>query len=291
MDIVTKTKKNHALTQHPGSSYFSVEGITSFSRSLLVNNRCQRYSIVWLDAGSGKIQLDNRKSIIGPNTIISIGPGQSASITCKKRTTGFAVSFTSDFMESSEDAPGALSNPLSTVNFHAINGVKLNEEDKTFLQSIVQLMAAEAKYHKAFRSGVLKRLLNILFEHLIQNNTLPQDKLVTSSSLFNRFDDSLEQNFTTKRQVSDYANLLRVTASHLNSLTRQITGSTASSYIQQRVLREIKRRAFEQRTTMKEISYALGFNDQSHFSKYFKAVCGKTFTEFRMEMFKKRFQV
>ena len=154
-------------------------------------------------------------------------------------------------------------------------------------------MAAEAADNNAFRLEILKRLLNLLFTHLLENATFSRNSTAKElkTSLFSRFEEYLEKYFTTKKQVQDYATLLQVTASHLNSSIRHTTGFPASFHIQQRILREAKRRAFEDRTTMKEISYALGFTDQSHFSKYFKNACGKSFKEFRTEIFNTRFQV
>lgn len=67
----------------------------------------------------------------------------------------------------------------------------------------------------------------------------------------------------------------------MNDSVKKVTGQPASEHIKQRVVLEAKRKAFFGTTSAKEIAFDLGFEDEAHFSKYFKANTGQTFTEYR----------
>jgi len=99
--------------------------------------------------------------------------------------------------------------------------------------------------------------------------------------LVRRFQDLVERDFQTHPKVADYAGKLSITPSHLNDMVKKVTGQPASEHIKQRVIIEAKRRAFFGDTSAKEIAYALGFDTEAHFSKYFKANTGQTFSAYR----------
>jgi AraC-like DNA-binding protein len=78
--------------------------------------------------------------------------------------------------------------------------------------------------------------------------------------------------------------MLHVSAGYLNDTVREMSGAAASTHIQQRVIREAKRRILFEGSSMKEVAFSLGFSDQAHFSKYFKNISGKNFTDFKKEI-------
>src|SRR5882757_4598377 len=100
-------------------------------------------------------------------------------------------------------------------------------------------------------------------------------------SLFDRFYAKLDKQFKTMRQVAEYASELSVSPSYLTDVVKQVTGYSASYHIQQRTVQEAKRLAIYSDDSMKMVAYALGFDDLSHFSKFFKNVAGMSFSEFK----------
>ena len=94
---------------------------------------------------------------------------------------------------------------------------------------------------------------------------------------------SLEKKFKEKKMVADYAAELFITPNYLNGIIKKITGFSAGYHIRQRVVLEAKRLGRYSDAGMKEIAYSLGFEDSSHFSKFFKAVAGMNFSDFKKE--------
>ena len=93
----------------------------------------------------------------------------------------------------------------------------------------------------------------------------------------------IKKKFKTKKMVADYAEELFITPNYLNGIVKKTTGFSAGHHIRQRVVLEAKRMCRYSDAGMKEIAYDLGFIDSSHFSKFFKAVSGMNFSDFKKE--------
>ena len=94
----------------------------------------------------------------------------------------------------------------------------------------------------------------------------------------------VKRNFKTKKMVTDYASDMFISANYLSQVVKKIYGFTASHQIQQCIILEAKRRLLASPVKMKELAYALGFDDYAYFSKYFKSKCGMSFSRFKKEV-------
>ena len=123
---------------------------------------------------------------------------------------------------------------------------------------------------------------------LIQSNNLcslhkqnnPQF-LETTNHLLRTFKNLLNKHYATKHKVSDYADMLAVTADYLNKIVKSITGKSAKDHIQSKIITEAKRTLLFSSLSNKELSYELGFDEAAHFNNFFKKSTGLTPTEFR----------
>lgn len=74
----------------------------------------------------------------------------------------------------------------------------------------------------------------------------------------------------TLRTPKDYAERLAVHVNHLNWVLKETTGRTTGELIRQRVTQEAKILLKQTDWSIAAVGYALGFNDQAHFSNYVK---------------------
>ena len=100
-------------------------------------------------------------------------------------------------------------------------------------------------------------------------------------SLVQRFKGLVEQHFSEWHQVQDYAKELNVSPGYLNEVISSAIQKPAKEYIQNRLILETKRLSLFTSKSNKEIGYELGFDDPSHFSKFFKTFTGNSIGEFR----------
>jgi len=76
------------------------------------------------------------------------------------------------------------------------------------------------------------------------------------------------------RSASDFANQLAVHVNHLNSAVKETMDKTTTQVISERVLREAKVLLRHSNWSVSEIAFALGFNEVTHFSNFFKKLAG-----------------
>lgn len=102
--------------------------------------------------------------------------------------------------------------------------------------------------------------------------------------LVSRFQKLAGEHFLSRRQVSDYAKLLSVSANHLNKVVKELTGKTASDSIREMLAQEAKSLLRYTDSSVAEIAWRLEFGDPSSFNRFFKAVTKETPMAYRNRM-------
>jgi AraC-like DNA-binding protein len=154
-------------------------------------------------------------------------------------------------------------------------------------KKLCEMMLQEFEQEHDFKLQILSGLLQIFLLHLLRKS----GTVICNSgnegciTLARKFNVLLEQQFRTSKKVSDYAALLFVSPNYLNQAVKQATGKSAGVHIRQRVVWEAVHQAKRTGASMKEVAYDLGFNDNAHFSKFFKKAAGTNFTEIRKQLF------
>ena len=79
----------------------------------------------------------------------------------------------------------------------------------------------------------------------------------------------------------DYAELLHTTSNSLNLAVKAVLGRTAKEVIAGRIIQEAKRLLKYSNEDISEVSYSLGFEEPTHFSRFFKKMTSSTPKEYR----------
>ena len=90
------------------------------------------------------------------------------------------------------------------------------------------------------------------------------------------FDALVQAHLADGWRLADYASSLGVTPTHLNRISRTLSGISAGRYVEARRAREAQRLLAYSRTPIAEIGYALGFDDPAYFSRAFRRQTGET---------------
>lgn len=99
---------------------------------------------------------------------------------------------------------------------------------------------------------------------------------------FNRFQNLVEQQFSEKSQVSDYARQLGCTEKSLTRATKIAVGMSAKAFLSRRLTLEAKRLLAHTDLAVGVIAEKLGFQEATHFSKFFKRETNCNPKEFRL---------
>ncbi len=266
---------------------FEIHAISSLSQEMQERKFLpifhEAYSIIWIRKGSGEINIDMGKYDIDEKSMYYARPGQAIACDIHESAKGFIISFAKEFLDLYEKDSAELSSSILFNPFLSKPVIKIDDEMDSFFENIAEQMVHEFRQPLKLRSEILKGFLKIFILYInrhvatdCQNNFQSRKTGLVSS-----FYALLEKNYTTKKMVKEYAEILAVTPNYLNETVKELSGFSASHHIQQRLILEAKRRAVYEGYSMKEISYYLGFLDPSHFSKFFKNIAGTNFTDFK----------
>ncbi|MCX6246521.1 MAG: helix-turn-helix transcriptional regulator [Bacteroidetes bacterium] len=243
------------------------------------------YSIIWSFTATGKHIIDFHDYPIEPRAIFFVSPWQVHQVITDPGANGLVILFTPEFLQKNSIREDFISN---------LRLFRDSDETPPLLpasQVFLKLKTFASAMQDAFESGDEMRFETIgayLKLFLIECNgqcTLFPDSspqvIEVGRSLVHRFKVLVEQHFPEWHQVQDYAKELNVSPGYLNEVISSTIHKPAKEYILNRLILETKRLSLFTAKSNKEIGYDLGFEDPSHFSKFFKTFTGNSINEFR----------
>ncbi len=236
------------------------------------------HQMVWLSAGYTEITIDETPHPLGAGTLYLIPAGVVHGSTFSRQLDGFVVHFSPDFLLSGAGLTGGAAG-LPGGGFLAVHFTGAAGRIQGLLASI------EAEFQQASpeKNELIRHYLHIvLLEMQREAGLVRAGRHDQASSIFPaRFVALVEQHYATKKQVSDYAELLHITPDYLNELVKRTTGRTAGQLIRDRVILEAKRRFLFSEETVSEVAHALNYDDVSYFWRLFKKYVNLSPTEFK----------
>lgn len=219
--------------------------------------------ILFENGGRGSQLIDFKEYPISEKSLYVVMPKQVHLLKREKEENGIIIQFTKEFLQASllpfqSDFLKILrKNPytqLNSENFDLLyNG---------FTQ-LKELYFSEGEY----KMHQIRHLFAYVFFQILE--ILPQKADSSKQdALVDRFIDLAESNFKQMRLVADYAKMLNVSMSKLNSELKAKTGKTPLQIIHELLVLEIKSMLLAEDLTHKEISYQLNFDSQSSYSRF-----------------------
>jgi AraC family transcriptional regulator, transcriptional activator of pobA len=88
--------------------------------------------------------------------------------------------------------------------------------------------------------------------------------------LYSSFMKLINAHYKESHEVQQYAEMLNVQPRKLNEQVKHYACITAQELIKRRIMLEAKRLLFQGQKNVKEIAYALGYDDPAYFNRFFK---------------------
>lgn len=199
---------------------------------------------------------------------------------------GFCIVFNHLFVDKHYFLSGILKlNRL--FNYH-IESPVIHQKDiaEDGLVDLVEKLYAEYAYPNKFvKSEILGSLLYVL---LLKAERVKEVHAVANVKkhwleVFNKFRNMLEVEYVNSRNSRHYASKLLISYKFLNDIVKKLTGQTVKGFIDDFVTTEIKRYLTSSTLSIKEISYATGFEDPPNMVKFFKKHTHTTPLKFRQQ--------
>lgn len=243
------------------------------------------FMIVWLKKASGVHLIDLARYDLGDHSVYCLTPGQIHLLKAEEGTEGYVLSFTNEFLSLHENNFDLLFKTGLFYTFSHSAAIQLDKDLSLEMEELMLKMKREFDNYYLLRGEILRGLVKIFLIYLSResDNSTSGVAHTRNQELTKKFLNLLEQHYTTRKMVTDYAQALAVTPNYLNEIVKKVSGFPASYHIQQRIILEAKRQAAYVETSMKEIAYQLGFNDITHFSRFFKNVSGVSFSDFKKQ--------
>lgn len=164
----------------------------------------------------------------------------------------------------------------------------LNENVKYLFEHYILLLQyrychSTESYNTDIVNAILQAMLYEMMNLIKRDNHQPEDTRIIRQGerLFKSFLQMLIEDKVHSRSVSDYADRLCVTSKYLSAVCKQLTGRTASTWINEYVMKEIVHQLRFTDKCIKEIALELGFPNVSFFGKYVKNQLGVSPSEYR----------
>jgi len=243
------------------------------------------YHLLLFTEGGGTHAIDFKSFTVRPYQIYFMIPGQVHNWNFEGEVDGYVINFSVPFFQS------FLLKPDYLEQFPFFNGViddsvvDLPEAVRPKVLEIFEQLIAESETGQRLGLDMVRTLLMQLFITIGRLSFEQGAGNVTSFNytLLKNFQKLIEKNCTTLRLPKEYAGLLHITPNHLNALCKEVLGMPAGEVIRNRIVLEAKRLLVNLQLSISEIAYALNFEDNSYFTKFFKKQAGLTPEEFRKE--------
>ena len=250
-----------------------------------IPHRHKYYTIIWSLQATGKHIIDFKEYPILPNDIFFVSPEQVHQVIADPGSTGFVILFTPEFLEKNSIRNDFISNlklfqksdETPPLQLKTIMAPTL----KTFADRMLEAFHNKGEMYLETVGAYLKLFLIECNEHCSLFPGSNTQSVEVGKMLVKNFKIVVEKNYMKWHQVKEYADALNVTPNYLNEVIRSSVNVSAKDFIQNRIVLEAKRMLIFTDKSGKEIGFHLGFEDPSHFSKFFKSNTGLAMQEFK----------
>ena len=180
---------------------------------------------------------------------------------------------------------------LQSIECHTHQGCN-TELEKEFLNNVfrqIDIMDMEVTNNSAnmdfCRQNTILAVNSLLLyiEHISKERKCTSKEQISESKdkLFYEFRVLLSENFRTDRSVQFYADKMRISTRHLNSVCQRASGQNAKEIIDHYTIIELQVALMYTHKSFQELVNDFNFPDQSYLNRYFKRHTGYSMSEFR----------
>lgn len=242
------------------------------------------YQVLYIEKGAGSHKIDFTEHQIGGPVIYILAPGQVHDLRITdKNSLGCLINFKPDFFSSFLNKSQCVDQlPLFSFN-RSVSYYEIPEEKHSIFNDIFSKIKSSSEYQSKNSENLLRIHLLELFYTIIDEINDPEENIniTNQKNLIYRFEKLLEENYGTEHYPKFYADKLAITANYLNFICKNVIGKTAGEIIRNRIVLEAKRLLINSEFSISQISFQLGFEDNSYFTKFFKANSKTSPSEFR----------
>lgn len=227
----------------------------------------------------GKItcRIDLDRHIVRKGTLLIVFPGQLLTIEASHHASGYASLLSNAFIQESKLENMRLANFLVYVGKEptcAISAADLDVLEKFHIlgRSVLKHINSESRN---VARGVAMAFCHTVISCMRANRPSPAKPALKQvapnhNQIFERFINMVAEHHASERTLAFYAKGLSLSSKYLSLVVKECSGRTVQEWITEYVMHKAKSLLSNSSLSIKEITEALKFRNQSAFGKYFK---------------------
>lgn len=275
----------HAFGKKASTADFYIQSLRDHLKEHKFINKPHKhdfYLLLYIVSGGGVHTIDFNNYKITPNSVFLMTPGQVHSWQLDPDTDGFVIFFTKGFYQMQSNENNLLDFPF----YHSLTASPLIVvKDSEVIDFVFRQMIHEYRPSASSNLRMLRSYLDVVLLKLSESfSGSALSAASTSTYKLRRLEQLIEKNFKKFKQPGDYAELMNLSPSYLNSICKENLGKTLSELIQERIILEAKRLCAYSDANVNEIAFKLNYSDASYFVRFFKKHTGFTPETFRTSL-------
>ena len=231
----------------------------------------QFYQFLFFEEGSGIHTIDDVSFEVKPKSLHFISPNHVHDLQLDSQTKGFVCMFKEEFFFAHNESKKFLEEVTLFSNWNRNPVMEILGGDFIELRSILSSIKFEFDQKKIRKNEIILMQLKVF---LMKSSRLSGSFLDAKNSkrreIVLDFLGLVDESYNKNMPVKYYSEKMNITSTYLNRLINQMYGKSVSDFINERVTLEAKRIIRLSQKPVKEISFELGFEDPSYFSRFFK---------------------
>lgn len=240
------------------------------------------YLCVLIIEGEGIHEIDFTAYDVKPGRVFFLKPGQSHFWKFTSSVKGYIFFHTLDFFRLSMNELNLNEFPFYTLHESFLD---LPKNKIQFFTQAFKNINDEYNGQQMFKRAYLRSLVNLIYMDFLRifgQKSRPQPKQsIHHLIVVHKLDGLINSHFAHNKKAAFYAEELHVSVRHLNRIVKSVLNKTLTDVLHDKVILEAKRLLVHTDQQLTHIAYELGYEDYSHFSKFFKLKTGESPTSFR----------
>jgi AraC family transcriptional activator of pobA len=255
------------------------------AQTILLPHRHVFYVSLLFTRGTGIHEIDFQTYDIRPGNLFLMFPGQVHWWESSDDAEGYVIFHNRDFYnlyfshERLDQFPFFGSTRSSPM-------IRLKEDEFPKVVEIFQIILNEYRQGGLMKFQKISSLLDVLYIDL-SRVYLPPDQIKPHNQIqlahTRRLELLIEANFRQIKSPGRFAEMMYMSERNLNRTIKLILNKTVSDLITDKVILEAKRMLIHTRLTVAQISFDLGYDDNSYFIRLFRKKTGKTPLKFQKD--------
>ncbi len=248
------------------------------------------YAVYLKEVMCGDIKYGKQTYDYQDKSLVFVAPGQiiHVQIDDNYKPQGYALLFHPDLIRGTQ--LGKNISKYSFFNYNTNEALHISPRERKIVLDCFEKIKLELeqgtdKHSKLLIVDNIELFLNYCSRfydrQFITRNEANSDVLQKFEEVLNDYFDSEKPKTLGLPSVTYCAEIVHLSTNYFGDLIKKETGKTALEYIQLKLLNKAKQKILENKESISEIAYELGFKNPTHFTRLFKQKVGMTPGEYR----------